>query len=676
MTRPAPTASRPDVRGAHGLHAAHRIEIGNEPPLDLGGGGGDVDRRGVSLRWLGASVLTGLAGSALIGSAIYIALAGDTSFAELPQRGAAATPKAVGGDARSSVAARKSDKLVRSELIAAAKQAFRAPMTIRSGDREVIKGRSFVRVATNLSMTTGVHAADLPPFNTLRFFAEEAGERYIEPAPEVSDADVAVVKKDLAALAVEGSAPVMSDGDVAAQVEEERRLAGEAGQWPVSPVPAQMMLLRTMRGPDAPAAALGYAKAVEAPFSALEVRVVPENVTTLAKLEPRGAEPTIEERDLMLRRGDTLDTVLRANEATPDQIRSIVSALGGRARVAALPEGQRLRVLLAPGLQPGEGRQVARVILFGERGIEGIAAANDRGAFVSVAAPVEEGARPAAGGAEEEDEDENSSVPRLYESLYETILKHELPKSAVEDLIRIFGWDVDFQRRVSAADHLELFYALDDDSGGRPEILSAALTVGGETRRVFRFHAPEEGSVEYFDEQGRSLKKFLLRKPMAEGILRSGFGYRRHPILGYSKMHTGVDWATRIGTPIISAGNGTVIKAEWDGGYGRRVEVQHANGYVTAYSHQSRFASGVRAGARVRQGQVIGYVGNTGLSTGPHLHYEVVVNGHFVDPMKIRVPRGKELDGRALAEFKRQREQVEGLIAKAGSTRLAQGDVR
>jgi hypothetical protein len=194
MTRPAPTVSRPDVRGAHGPHAAHRIEIGNEPPLDLGGGAGDVDRRGVSLRWLGASVLTGLAGSALIGSAIYIALAGDTSFAQLPQRAAAATHKTSAGDARSSVAARKSDKLVRSEMIAAAKQAFRAPMTIRSGDREVIKGRSFVRVATNLSMTTGAHSADLPPFNPLRFFAEEAGERYVEPAPEVSDADVAVVK--------------------------------------------------------------------------------------------------------------------------------------------------------------------------------------------------------------------------------------------------------------------------------------------------------------------------------------------------------------------------------------------------------------------------------------------------------------------------------------------------
>ena len=138
-------------------------------------------------------------------------------------------------------------------------------------------------------------------------------------------------------------------------------------------------------------------------------------------------------------------------------------------------------------------------------------------------------------------------------------------------------------------------------------------------------------------------------------------------------MHTGVDWANRIGTPIVSAGNGTVLKAEWDSGYGRRIEVQHTNGYVTAYSHLSRFGGGISPGARVRQGQVIGYLGNTGLSTGPHLHYEVIVNGHFVDPMKIRLPRGRELDGRSLAEFKRQREQVDGLMERAGvSTRLAQ----
>jgi murein DD-endopeptidase MepM/ murein hydrolase activator NlpD len=164
-----------------------------------------------------------------------------------------------------------------------------------------------------------------------------------------------------------------------------------------------------------------------------------------------------------------------------------------------------------------------------------------------------------------------------------------------------------------------------------------------------------------------------VRKPIGEGELRSGFGMRYHPILRYSKMHTGVDWANRIGTPIIAAGNGTVIKAGWEAGYGRRVEIQHANGYVTTYSHQSAFAKGISPGIRVRQGQVIGYLGSTGLSTGPHLHYEVLVNGHFVNPMKIKVPRGRELDGRALAEFKRQRDQVDALLARATGTKLAQG---
>jgi len=330
-----------------------------------------------------------------------------------------------------------------------------------------------------------------------------------------------------------------------------------------------------------------------------------------------------------------------------------------------------MRVLLGP--VPGGGKGIVRVILFGERGIEGIAATNDRGIFVSVTPPEEPTARPAPqlADGEDEEEDEGRGGVRLYNSLYETALKNELPRQTVEELVRIFGYDVDFQRRVASGDNFEIFFGQDDENSP-PEILYAALTIGGEPRRVFRFQG-EDGSIDFFDEAGRSLRKFLVRKPIADGVLRSGFGYRRHPILGYSKMHTGVDWSNRIGTPIYAAGNGTVIKAEWDSGYGRRIEIQHTNGYVTAYSHQSRFANGIRPGARVRQGQVIGYVGNTGLSTGPHLHYEVMINGHFVDPMKIRLPRGRELDGKALAEFKRQRESVEALLERANqSTRLAQ----
>jgi murein DD-endopeptidase MepM/ murein hydrolase activator NlpD len=658
----------PRSRFASADRRAYGIELGHEPALDASGGAADVDRRGVNLRWLGASILTGITGAALIGGAIYVAFQGETTFAELPEKAGIGTSRPTGDD---KAVARKGDKLVRSEVVAVAKQSFRAPMTLRAADREVIKVRPFIRIATNLSLTSGAYASDIPSFNPMRLFSEETGERLSDPSPEVADADVSVVKRDLSSLTTDpGSSVALTDEDVVAQIEEERRVSAEAGRRPSLPLPAQLILSRTLRQPDGLGDALGYAR-MDAPFNSIEVRVVPENVTTLPKVELRAGDALFEERDVAIRRGENFEAALKANGASDDQIRSIVTALGGKTKTATLGEGQRMRILLGPGGRGGAGRQILRVILFGERGVEGIAAVNDRGTFVSVTPPIDEAQR-AATRKDTEDGEEEEGGARLYESLYETALKHDLPRQTVEELVRIFGYDVDFQRRVSSGDNFEIFYTVDEDGGDRPEVLYTALTLGGEARRVYRYQSPDDGSVEYFDEAGRSLKKFLMRKPIAEGELRSGFGYRRHPILGYTKMHTGVDWSNRIGTPIMAAGNGTVIKAEWDSGYGRRVELQHTNGYVTSYSHLSRFGRGISPGARVRQGQVIGHVGSTGLSTGPHLHYEIVVNGRFVDPMKIRVPRGRELDGRALAEFKRQREQVDGLMQRANATRLAQ----
>ena len=677
MSTHAASASRPQLKADHGVERrAHGFELGHEPPLDVGGAAAAVDRHGVSLRWLGASVLTGLTGAVLIGAAIYVSHDGEMTFAEMAERAVPSIVRSPSGEERTLNTARKGDKLVRSEVVALAKQTFRAPMTVRSGDREAIRVRPFVRIAANLSLTSGAYAADIPPFNPMRLFAEAQGDRFEQPAA-AADADVSVVKRDLSALLIEVNGPTLSDADVAAQIDEERRLSNDAGRRAGVAMPAQLMLSRILREPSGLTDRFGEGRSMDA-FSSIEVRVVPENVTTLAKIEPRSTEPLFEERDVAIRKGETIEGILRTAGATPDQIRGIVAAIG-RNRALALAEGQQMRVLLGPGPRPDDGRQVVRVILYGERGIEGIAAVNDRGVFVSVAPPTEESGQRTAGqqtGGEEDDEDEGGGV-RLYNSLYETALKHDLPRQTVEELIRIFGYDVDFQRRVSQGDNFELFYALDEDSGERPEILYAALTVGGEPRRVFRFQSPDDGTAEYFDEAGRSLNKFLIRKPIAGGQLRSGYGMRRHPILGYSKMHTGVDWADRHGTPIVAAGNGTVIKSEWDSGYGRRIEVQHPNNYVTAYSHLSAFARGIGPGARVRQGQVIGFVGSTGLSTGPHLHYEIVVNGRFVDPMKIRVPRGRELDGRLLADFKRQREQVEALLQRAGNpNRFAQRETR
>jgi murein DD-endopeptidase MepM/ murein hydrolase activator NlpD len=671
-----PKSSSPDRRSTRrkaGGHAAYGVDLGTEPALNADGEKNrEVDRRDVNLRWLCASVLTGLTGAALIGTSIHVALESAMMSVSAPQRAAATRIRAVSNEGTEPAGPRKGDKLVRTEMSTAARQSFRAPMTTRSsGDREAIKVRHFVRIATNLSLNTGTYATDIPPFNPMRLMAEDAGERYLEPAPvEIADADVAVLRSDLSDTSIDASAPTLSDDDVLSILEEERRLANDSQRRSAVPIPAQQMLSRTLKTPDALGDAMSYARIIDAPFSSIEVRVVPENVTNLPKSDQKASAPVIEEREIVLKKGDTVESGLRTYGASSQQIEAITVALGTRVKLGALPDGERMRILIGPGPRLGDARQIIRVILIGEHGIDAIAATNDRGVFVSVTPPVDETSGQVADAPSEEEDEGNGGV-RLYESLYETALKNDLPRSTVEELVRIFGYDVDFQRRVASGDSFEVFYGADEDNAP-PEILYAALSVGGEKRQVFRYQG-DDGTTDFFDGDGRSLKKFLLRKPIADGVLRSGFGTRFHPILGYSRPHTGVDWANRIGTPIFSAGNGTIIKAGWQSGYGRRVEVQHANGYVTAYNHMSGFGKGINPGTKVTQGQVVGYLGSTGLSTGPHLHYEVMVNGHFVDPMKIRLPRGKELEGRTLAEFKRQRDQIEGLVAQADSpSNLAQ----
>jgi murein DD-endopeptidase MepM/ murein hydrolase activator NlpD len=688
MQRKPVTRERLKIGGASGVQRrSGNLPRGVEPPLNLlGAHAPQIDRRDVNLRWLCASALTGITGALLIGAAIHVSLQGDVSLAAISDKPAQIARPQPAEEAAIALA-HKGDRLVRNLMIASAKQSFRAPVTVRLGDREIIKVKPFVRIASTLSMQTGVFAADVPRFDPMKFVSDEPQERAPDPgAADAPGAEVSVIKRDLGDVALDPNAPALSDEDVTAQVEEERRLTAEAGRRTALPLAPQIMLSRTLRQGSA-FPGFDDKKSVEdgSPFKSIEVLVVPENVTKLAKVELRSGEaPLVEERDLALKRGDTVEAMLKATgHASDAAIAGIVAALGGKAKVSGLSEGQQFRVQVAPGPKPGDGRQVTRVVLYGESGVQAIAAINDRGGFVPVAPPVDETkarTQPAQADTQDgDDEEDEGTGPRLYQSLYETAARHDVPRPTVEDIVRVFSYDIDFQRRISAGDGLDLFYTYDEDAGpaaaDRPELLYAALNLGGEWRKVYRFQSPDDGSIDYLDDQGRSLKKFLIRKPIADGIMRSGFGYRRHPILGYAKLHTGVDWANPIGTPIVAAGNGTVIKAEWDSGYGRRVEIQHINGYVTTYNHMSRFARGVSAGARVRQGQVVGYVGSTGLSTGAHLHYEVIINGHFVDPMKIRVPRGRELDGRLLAEFKRQRDQIEGTMQKSKSaTAMAQRD--
>jgi murein DD-endopeptidase MepM/ murein hydrolase activator NlpD len=642
------------------------IDLGDEPPLDAGGRKHAMDdRRRVSSRWLAATILTGLSGAGLMAAAVVGVHDNIRNVAARPQMNSPQRAQAPAAD-RPLVSARKGDKLIRSVDLTTAKQTFKTPTTIRAGDREVIKVKSFARLSAPLLLVGGAYQDEIPPFNPLKLLTEGSDKAFEATPVQAADdpeAEVSLVTGELALFNAAFAGSGLSDPEVRAQVKE----TGAVPRRQVPAIPPQMLLARTMQAPNLAGAATGFAPAAT-PFSGLEVRMVEENVTIVPKVEAKQVQEAIDEKVATVTRGQTIEQIVRANGGTAAQGKAISQALKDK----ALVEGQRVRFLSA-SMEPGAPRQIVRMTIFGDDQIEGIAAINDKGTFVSVAPPTAD--TPAS---DDDDEEESRTGLALYNSLYETALKNEIPRAIVDDLIRIVSADsdTDFQRPVSGGDSLDIFYAEEEDGEAR-EILYVSLTAAGDTKRYYRFTNPEDASVDYFDENGRSAKKFLMRKPIVSGELRSGFGFRRHPILGYSKMHSGVDYSNKIGTPILAAGNGTVIKAGWDSGYGRRIEIQHANGYVTTYNHMSNFARNIQPGARVRQGTIIGYLGNTGLSTGPHLHYEVIVNDRYVDPLRIRIPRGRELDGRMLAEFKRERERIDGLRVKAPTaTRAAALAVR
>jgi len=250
-------------------------------------------------------------------------------------------------------------------------------------------------------------------------------------------------------------------------------------------------------------------------------------------------------------------------------------------------------------------------------------------------------------------------------SLYASALQLGATDREVAALADAFAYDVDFQRDVRPGDPFEIvFERYYDDEGNTVRtgnMLFVSLETGRGSRKFYSFIAPGDARPDWYDENGRSARRFLMKTPINGARLSSGYGMRRHPILGYSRMHRGTDFAAPTGTPILAAGDGAIVRAGPYGSYGNYIRIRHANGYETSYAHMSRFGRGMRAGARVRQGQVIGYVGTTGRSTGPHLHYEVMLRGRQMNPMTLQVATGRNLEDRALELFMIERERIDTL---------------
>ena len=256
-------------------------------------------------------------------------------------------------------------------------------------------------------------------------------------------------------------------------------------------------------------------------------------------------------------------------------------------------------------------------------------------------------------------------LPSIYDAIYRASFAYGLNDTMAKKLIQMLAADLDLRSPVGSRDKIELLFSNPDGTKGSTDesvILMASTNFGGQARKYYRFQG-NDGAVDFYDDDGKSAKQFLLRNPVPNGTFRSGFGMRRHPILGYVRLHAGTDWAAPRGTPIIASGNGIVEKAGWSGAYGNQTIIKHANGYESSYSHQTSIARGVVPGAKVRQGQVIGTVGSTGLSTGPHLHYELIVNGTKVDSMRVRLPGGKALANSELRKFEAARDDINRLLA-------------
>ncbi|HVV93809.1 MAG TPA: M23 family metallopeptidase [Hyphomicrobiales bacterium] len=645
-------------------HRSAAVELGDEPPLRVGGAAPTTGP--VNLRWLGGTILTALAGIGLLGAAIGAAMNGEALLAKAPGFAQPRLARLVGD--RISNALRKSDRISPTDGVKESRQIFRLSTTSEVGDHEVVRTRPVTLVSA--SLTTGdVSAYKIPPFNPMSLFADD-GARASDPGPE-PDGDISYVTRDLASVAIapeEG--PYLPLSEVVARVREAAAFdalhkmdLGSAVTGDRSALPSATS--RPAESKSATTVAAG------GPLSNMTVLIkspdataAPQSATAADRAAAAG------EKSVTAAAGDALDKLLVAHGVATDQAAAIAGALPPQSNARKLAAGTNIRILFAP--HPGDpSRQDAVRVTLAAGSDETSVVQSDTGGYVAVAGQVQivedasqEGDESAAAAAEDE-----GKTPRLYDSLYATALAKGVPVPVIRELIHIFGYDADFERRIADGDGFEVLYASTEDgkaAGDHPEVLYASLLIDGDTKRFYRFETPG-GSADYFDEDGRSTRKFLVRKPVPTARFSRGFGMLRHPILGYTRAHTGVDWAAPRGTPIGAAGDGVIEYDKWENGYGRQIRIRHANGYETTYGHMSAFARGIEPGVHVRQGQIIGYVGSTGLSTGPHVHFEVIVNGRFVDPMRIKVPRGQELAGTALAAFEKERRRLDNYALHGAS---------
>lgn len=383
---------------------------------------------------------------------------------------------------------------------------------------------------------------------------------------------------------------------------------------------------------------------------------------TAATETPRTAGP--QEKTVKIGSGDTLTGVLSRAGLSSAEAYQVVQAVKKHVDPRSLRPGQTLNIKLDPQEDQQGGYQFAALNM-----------AVDALRTVSVARGEAEAAYHADLHEKEVKKSFYVQEAEVQNSLFGSAAKAGIPQAVVAEAIRIYSWDIDFQRDVHRGDKLQVMYEQFETEDGvkvkTGNILYARLTLGGEDVPIYRYEM-KDGRVDYFQPNGRSIRKTLMKTPIDGARVSSGFGMRRHPIQGYNKMHKGMDFAAPTGTPIYAAGDGVIDKSGRVSGYGNYVRIRHNSQMKTAYAHMSRIGAGMTNGKRVRQGEIIGYVGTTGNSTGPHLHYEVLVNNVQVNPRGVNLPTGEILEGEQLRVFQAHARDIDRDFSARRTVRTAQ----
>lgn len=567
----------------------------------------------------------------------------------------------------------KSDKITTTIKGLITKYTIQDTIVERRDTKEFTRHKPYTRIVASLSTVKPDNANEIPPFNPFDLYADSEPTR-VEPLQNAVDKRA---NEFLTARLISMDASAMIEEDTLELTDEEsERYVAEADAVYAESSSQLRPTIMPSSSEETADTNTDYSQTQPSPQPQLaangeRTRTV-GNVTIAEKVaEDEDENDGSQVHSVIVKPGDTLVAILSGAGAELWQAQSVSDMINNKISGGLkLRAGQEVRMKMVPAASDPTQKEPLKVSIFTGIKHEATVERTSDGEYTLSETPVDV-ARILTAEEEEKSADERAT---LYSSVYSAVLRQDIEPDVATRLLRILSYDVDFKQKVRPGDNLEFFYEPkqnDDGAEQMGELLYVAMTVGGEQYKYYRYRTTD-GFVDFYNDRGSNARKFLIQAPVKGGRFTSGFGYRRHPLLGIRKMHTGVDWAAPSGTPIMAAGNGVVEEAGRKGGNGNYLRLRHSNGYKTAYSHLLRFSPGVVPGAKVRQGQIVAYVGSTGLSTGPHLHYEVLINNRFTNPQKIHVPRSRVLAGRSLQDFKKELARIDELAHRPPTkTRIA-----